>query len=83
MTDTMMNAYEEAFPESKLCFLSPGGDATAVDLENEKEYVMPFDETEEVFMDRIKRSQQAGRNLFFEEWKPLEHEWETDPEIIL
>ena len=83
MSDAMIIAYQEAFPESKLCFLSPSGDMTAVDLENNKEYVKPFDETEEVFMDRIRRSKDRGRNLFFEEWPLFVHEWETDPDVIL
>ena len=83
MSDAMFTAYEEAFPESKLCILSPSGDMTAVDLENNKEYVKPFDETEEVFMDRIRRSKEQGRNLFFEEWPLFVHEWETDPDVIL
>ena len=83
MSDDMIMAYEEVFPESKLCFLSPSGDMTAVDLEKNKEFVMPFDETEEVFMDRIRRSKEQGRNLFFEEWPPLVHEWETDLEVKL
>jgi hypothetical protein len=46
-------------------------------------YVKPFDETEEVFMDRIRRSKEQGRNLFFEEWPLFVHEWETDPDVIL
>ncbi|MBE5775627.1 MAG: hypothetical protein E7337_17190 [Clostridiales bacterium] len=83
MSDTMIIAYQEAFPESKLCFLSPSGDMTAVDLDNNKEYVKPFDETEEVFIDRIRRSKEKGCNLFFEEWPPLVHEWETDLDVKL
>ena len=83
MSDAMFTAYEEAFPESKLCFLSPSGDMTAVDLENNKEYVKPFEETEEVFMDRIKRSKEQGCNLFFKEWPPLVHEWEIDLDVKL
>ena len=83
MSDAMFTAYEEAFPESKLCFLSPSGDMTAVDLEKDIEYVKPFDETEEVFMDRIRRSKEQGRNLFFEEWPQYVHEWETEPDVIL
>lgn len=83
MNDSMIRAYEEAFPESKLCFLSPSGDATAVDLENNKEFIMPFEETEEVFMDRIRRSKEQGCNLFFQEWPPLVHEWETDLDVKL
>ena len=83
MSDTMIIAYQEAFPESKLRFLSLSGDMTAVDLDNNKEYVKPFDETEEVFIDRIRRSKEKGSNLFFEEWPPLVHEWETDLDVKL
>ena len=38
---------------------------------------------EDIFMDRIRRSQEQGRNLFFEEWPLFVHEWETDPDVIL
>lgn len=83
MDDSIITAYEEAFPESKFCFFSPCGNAAVIDFENNREYVMPDEETEESFMDRITRSQEAGRNLFFEEWPPLVREWETDPDVKL
>ena len=83
MNDAVIIAYEEAFPESKLCFLSPSGNVAVVDFANNEEYVMPDEETEESFMDRIRRSQEAGRNLFFEEWPPLTREWESDPDVKL
>ena len=49
--------------------------------ETGKHYICPLDETDEIFLDRIERSKQAGRNLFFEEWpeaKPVVH----DPEKL-
>ncbi len=49
--------------------------------ETGKTYICPMLETDEVFLDRIERSKQAGRNLFFEEWpeaKPFVH----DPEKL-
>ena len=83
MSDTIINAYEQAFPDSKVCFLMPSGNLSVVDFENNREYQMPEDESEETFMDRIRRSQAQGRNLFFEEWPQYVHEWETDPDVIL
>ena len=83
METYVFDAYREAFPDSKLCFLMPDGDVTVVDFENNREYKMPLEETTESFMDRIRRSQEVGRNLFFEEWPPLAHEWETDPDVKL
>ena len=49
--------------------------------ETGKHYICPLGETDEIFIDRIERSKQAGRNLFFEEWpeaKPVVH----DPEKL-
>ena len=83
MSDSIICAYEEAFPNSKVCFLMPSGDLSVVDFNSNREYRMPEEETEETFMDRIRRSQEQGRNLFFEEWPPFVHEWETDPDVIL
>ena len=83
MSDSIICAYEEAFPNSKVCFLMPSGDLSVVDFKNNREYRMPEDESEETFMDRIRRSQEQGRNLFFEEWPLFVHEWETDPDVIL
>ncbi len=83
MRDSMISAYEEAFPNSKVCFLMPSGDLSVVDFDNNREYRMPEDETEDIFMDRIRRSQEKGRNLFFEEWPLYVHEWETEPDVIL
>ena len=83
MSDSIICAYEEAFPNSKVCFLMPSGDLSVVDFNSNREYRMPEEETEETFMDRIRRSQEQGRNLFFEEWPLFVHEWETDPDVIL
>lgn len=83
MSDSIICAYEEAFPNSKVCFLMPSGDLSVVDFSSNREYRMPEDESEETFMDRIRRSQEQGRNLFFEEWPQYFHEWETDPDVIL
>ena len=83
MSDSIISAYEEAFPDSKACFLMPSGDLSVVDFENNREYQMPEDESEDTFMDRIRRSQAQGRNLIFEEWPQYIHEWETDPDVIL
>ena len=35
------------------------------------EYMCPMTETDAVFADRIERSQRAGKNLFFKEWRRI------------
>ena len=48
-----------------------------VSLANENdEMVIQKDEneTDKIFMDRLKRSKECGRNLFYEEWEPFEYE---------
>ena len=47
METYVFDAYREAFPDSKLCFLMPDGDVTVVDFENKREYKMPLEETKD------------------------------------
>lgn len=61
--------FMETFPG---CFISTcyrRVEPTAFQRGDSTEYIMPLDESDEVFLDRIERSKQAGRNLFFEEWE--------------
>ena len=81
MNESDFMAYDETFPDSKLCIHAPDGDIVAVDYANGQDHVMPEDETDEAFYDRISRSKQCGRNLFFEEWPVLEVNWK-DPDRI-
>ena len=82
MYDEMMLAYAEAFPSSKLCILEPDGRVIAIDFDNEKEFEMPEEEMGEQFYDRIQRSKECGKNLFFLEWPVAVQKWRTNPDYI-
>ena len=53
----------------------PDGPAYVEDPETGKKYAIPDGETLEQFCDRIRRSKECGRNLFFEEWDPYTFEY--------
>ena len=74
----MFDDYQEAFPESKMAALEPSGEVVAIDYANGTKHLMPDEETNVTFYDRIRRSQECGRNLFFEEWPVYEPEYSPD-----
>lgn len=41
-------------------------------------FVPPEGETDKEFAERLKRSKEAGRNLFYEEWVPFSYEEDAD-----
>lgn len=69
----MQVAYMQSGLDGALTLEMP--DINCVYFEDTDEaYVIPDDETNEDILDRIKRSQEAGRNLFKEELELLEYE---------
>ena len=48
------------------------GDGLFVEDDDGNAYQAPEGETDAIFRDRIRRSKEAGRNLFYEEWKKVE-----------
>lgn len=71
---------EDAFEGIHIRHHMPDGPAFIENPVDGKRYAMPNDETLEQFYDRIRRSKECGRNLFFEEWEP--YTFEYDPEFI-
>lgn len=65
--------YRKEFPNDR-CFFCESGTGVFIDSKSEeKTFISPFDETDEIFIDRIKRSKEVGRNLFYEEWNTFEY----------
>lgn len=65
--------HEEIFGQSGCGYEMCCGDRIVVtDYRTDKHYIAPENETAAGIMDRIQRSIQAGRNLFYEEWEPVE-----------
>lgn len=63
-----INAYRTSGLDGNVGFLMPDG-KLSIELADGEVFTAPNDETEDSFLDRIKRSVKAGRNLFTEEWK--------------
>lgn len=69
----MVDEHEDIFGKSGCGYEMCLGDRIVVtDYAANKRYVAPDRETPARFIDRIQRSIQAGRNLFFEEWESVE-----------
>lgn len=62
-----MYKYREQYPEEECFFWEPSCNLCIVNADGE-ERLSPTYETDEEFLDRLERSKQAGRNLFYEEW---------------
>lgn len=66
--------YHEAFPEDACGYAVPSS-LVAIDSHvDQRTFISPIDEDDETFIDRIERSKEAGRNLFYEEWEEEEME---------
>ena len=65
ISEAEFHAYKEAFPGQHIV-LDMACDAAVID-ENAKLHPIPYEEDTTAFYDRIKRSKECGRNLFFEE----------------
>ena len=65
-----IKAYREQYPEDE-CHC---GEPTGIFISSKcGTYWVPDNfETDKEFFDRLERSKEAGRNLFYEEWKPFE-----------
>ncbi len=81
ISDRLRLKYEEMFYPAEMYGSYIDNALVTTNPETGKHYICPLDETDEIFLDRIERSKQAGRNLFFVEWpeaKPFVH----DPEKL-
>lgn len=62
--------YREQFGTDNCAYIEPDSFSRIfVEDSNGIPYIQPKEETDEVFLDRIERSKQAGENLFFKEWE--------------
>ena len=62
----LMKQYMDLYPEDACCYDEPNDDV--VITHNGKAYGQPETETNASFYDRLKRSREAGENLFIKEW---------------
>ena len=83
VNESLIEDYREAFNGAPIGFEEPNGELTVSDCEHDKMYVAPAGETDESFLDRINRSKESGRNLFFEEWPIYVYPTLIDPDIVL
>lgn len=69
----VMEAYAASGLSGDLAFLEPDG-IPSVELPDGTVFAAEGDEPPAKILDRIQRSQKAGRNLFLEEWSRFEYE---------
>lgn len=64
--------YREAFPDDSCAYDAVGyGEVIITSGNTGKAFRSDLTETDEVFLDRIKRSIEQAKNLFYDEWSPL------------
>ena len=72
--DECLDAYEQLYPKDELGYEECAYWRLVIDRHGtRKAYIQPQEETIETFMDRLARSKEAGRNLFYEEWERLKY----------
>lgn len=76
LTSKCIWAYRDFFNNNDCAFAEPGNQIMILNSVTGDCYLSPFNETDEIFFDRIERCKREQRNLFFEEWKPINYEKE-------
>lgn len=68
LSSKCVTEYRKQFPNDSCFFSEPGPGIFIFNKDNNKSYISPFKETTESFFDRLERSKNSKRNLFYEEW---------------
>lgn len=64
--------YRKAFPNDRCAYHEPGyGEVFVTNGETGTSYISPLNETDDAFLDRLRRSIEQNTNLFYAEWRPL------------
>ncbi len=72
LSEKCVELYIDQYPDDHCGFQVPG---YYFKIEHEETmYIQPETETDESFVDRLERSRNAGRNLFYEEWDIFEYD---------
>lgn len=75
VTNESMDLYRKQYPKDH-CFYAEETGNIMIELPDGTSFIPREnkDEEDSVFLDRLERSKQAGRNLFYEEWELFEEE---------
>lgn len=65
--------YRKNFPSDSCFFNEPGSGILIESKSKQKAFISPPDETDEIFLNRLIRCKETGRNLFYEEWETFEY----------
>lgn len=67
---TILRAYRKEYGRGSIVFLEPSGALALIPAEDDDmAYLVPDDETQEGFAEKLEQSVKAGRNLFFEAYR--------------
>ena len=73
LTSKSLWEYRRQFNTNKCFFAEPGNQIMILDEETDNYHISPFDETDEIFMDRLERCKKEQQNLFFKEWETFSY----------
>lgn len=65
--------YREKFPDDYCAFAEPSDNVIISNDTLNISVISPANETDDVFLDRLSRSNEAGENLFYKEWEKFEY----------
>ncbi len=69
LTEKNVYEYRKYFDTDNCAFAEPGNQIMIFNKKTSTYHISPPEETNEIFMDRLKRCEEEQRNLFFEEWE--------------
>ncbi len=78
ISDKCIDAYREQYPDDDCGIDECFGDVIICRAEDDVCFYNPKREDDEIFMDRLRRSQRLGKNLFYQEWKIFEYPENAD-----
>lgn len=78
----LIEAYTAAYGSGSMMYLLPSGTLSLIDDKTDTCYAVPNWETAEGFMDRLSRSQAAGENLFYGDYKEFIWDPYPDPDAV-
>lgn len=74
VSDECIENYMMQFPEDDI-FIEESNNLVAIkDKKTNILYIQPRMENDEEFMDRLKRSKKAQKNLFYKEWETFDYD---------
>lgn len=71
---TSILEYRKLYPNDICVYNEPGNGILISNRTTGASFISPDGESDETFLDRISRSKEENKNLFYDEWEKFEYE---------